>query len=956
MIEAAAVSLAGLYGRATMGAANPVELAACVPFLVFIGSLLQDNGQPKLTDAPAVLNLMRAVDVYARMHPDGTVPLNGRDIATTSNIITAVGIMLRVAPGAPHKMRERQDAAGSILGYSYKEMTKNRKMSGYQKEYCKYIRSVLQDPSSRAEVLRLASAMDHRVDEPDLVHSSNHSLSNESPNTPDWLRHWSFRNDGDPPLVERPDYFDKVREWFESSNEVLLLAGDSGNGKSTIAKESLQRCIMAVSGALLAYIDASNIHSFTRSLNKYVEGGPYINEKDAVDEFVRAIGTDEHRARGTVVLLDNAVAFEQIEQIAYWSPRVVITAEERLIPEDFPRANVRIDVESMELGAACELISWFRPNELPEAARFAGLVGSKPRIIVDCLGMYEPGDMTLTEMSDLIEEEQVRLIQRSGTSDRAVDRLYRTYFDRLESGDFVASILLACIAHLSVESVPASICGRTIEEFARLNPELGRPNATAISVYAKPLIRRYLVWREGSMICSHGVTTRLFRDVTAAKQADVVEAFVKAYFNLRPRRMKESIGHIYPELVKWAPTICAIIKNIPSVLVASIDSAQIDLLVADVRVGMTSLGRFEDYLDLIHSNNGISLGYIEYSQMLNACYSYGRLRRDEYVSMTKSFRESNPQVKVDLHSDSNLAMAEYKVRDFALKSQLKPSMHAVVLDEAAKTVSSVNYLWRICEISEWLGLGEIAKSAIAAVDRDTLIARPVVAGNAAGAAIRFYRRHPDVDALDSWYAYLRRVGDNEELTGSRLFEASLSGASAWLARGRIFDVASARDASDLFVVAAHDQVVVGYRRMALELFVEAQIIERLFGLVVESDQRRKLLQDLLASLDEPHLHCRLKIVEQYLILRDGMYSLKLGELHDLTVIARDDYEDIVGYSLGLSAQAMLLNGRNSRKGELRKLTRELSRVIESRFAFSGHTDVAEWLSRRISEGNLLVRI
>ncbi|MFD3425300.1 hypothetical protein [Nocardia fluminea] len=970
-VKAAAASIATLYGRKTMGAASPDELATCVPFVSLVESLVVED-ELDVANPAVLLALMKAIDTHARIRVDNSIPLGGREIDTVSKIVHAVGIMIRIDPAAPSGMRSRQDAAGSVLDYSYKEMTSQRKMPRYLEVYCEFLCATLRNAESRSEVLALLNVVNNRgleeknSDNPAAFVSGSQlvgrSLQSEGsqPFGLDWPQFQPHRGD-DPPLVERSNYFAKVKEWCESGREVLLLAGDSGNGKSTIAREAVQRFSSDKSGTRVAYVDASNVHSFIRTLNNYVVDGPFVSEKDAVDAFVMVIGSAEHQSSSTLVLLDNVATFEQIEQIALWAPRVLITAEEQLIPSDFQRPHHRVDIEPMELDVACELINWFRPDERHDSARFAECVGRKPRIIIDCLGMYEPDDMTLDGMSDLIDAEEARLIQRSGTGQRAVDRLYRDYFIRLESQDMAAAMFLACIAHLSLDSVPIDVSGRTLAEYAAQRPEYGAVSPGNARMYAKPLTRRYLVQRNQTAIRIHGVTAGLFRDVTRADRSEIIRAFIAAYFEFRKTTMTHTAGMIYPELVNWAPTICNVLRSIPVDVRNEFDRDKLSYLVADVRIGMTYIGRFKDYIGLIAAPMDDILTFREESERQIALYRFGMLSRSEFADCMENLKSKIPAPLAEFFLNLHRGFAQYQVREFAAKQGSLIRIETIPDESIAFTYRST-LIVTLIETMEWIGVGSVVLGLTHSVDQNELQRFPSMATEVSGMIVGVYSRQWNRSDATAWFTLLSELSHTHGSDESKFYDTHRLTAKAWLLRCSIIDDASAAAASGGFVEAARIQVDYGRRRDAVGLLSESLMINLMYfggpanyvGLDLDDD---RLLKGLLNTLDEPHIACRLSIVKEYVDCREGsVYSLDMTRLVHETDRAWNAYQDARGYRIGLASQVALLHKRNSRKTEMRTAMQRLSTFLHMRGGFTDVTDALQWIESSCVNRNFVLSV
>ncbi|MGW5216360.1 hypothetical protein ACWEQA_00690 [Nocardia sp. NPDC004085] len=972
-LRAAAQELTQLYNDASRGAVHLDQLGE-LTYLTALVSEALGPADPGVEDPAILLQMLCAVDGYAKAAANKVAKANRKGQRqhqpTDHDIARAVGDMILLDYDADHGLVARRASAGAKVGTKGREMhdtpdpQRRHKLPAYRRSYVGYLWKTLSTSESRQSVL-------NRLTTPELIESNEAKVSlpggkldsdriyseeNLAVAVPlpseDWLRVAGHTQSDGPPILERTDYLAKVREWVDRDGRVLLLAGDSGNGKSTIARQALAGGAQAPS---VYYIDAANVHSFTRTINRYLSGGSVVNIKEAVDRFVEMIARREGHIPAPIVFLDNVGNFSEVEPIAVWAPRTLITAEEKLIPNDFEHPHQTIDVEPLPVPLAHQLTAWFRPTESQDAvARFVHAVGCKPRIIVDCLGMFSADDMTLDEMSDLIVDEEARLIQQSGIGRRAVHRLYRSYFIRLESEDVLASLFLACIAHLGLDSVPMDICGRTLAEYVNANPEYGKLSAAAAKVYAQPLIRRYLITQDRAAIRVHGVTTQLFRDVTRDHRADVVRAFIAAYFEIRPRIVTESIGRMYPELVDWAPTICTILKQIPPAVLATIDRDQLNFLAADVRIGMRFLGRFEDYIEMVHTPNGISLGYIEYRELLYACYSFGVLDRVDFAQRLADFHDRTPLPTAELAINFEIARATYKMREFAADPASQILKREALRSPGDLALHKISMVVIICTAFEWLGIGNITRNIFDGINREEFSAYPAIACVLAEHAIEFFGNHGYTDMAETWYAFLSQFRDSSEVADSQAYEASIATGRAWIARSAIHEAATAHIASDAFVAAAHRKVRVGDRRGAARLYVEAVIIDRLFRLDYTDDPERRSLSQLLDSLDEPHLLCRLEIIDEFVSQAGSVYRLDLKHVADRTQRVKIQFQDARGYRMGVAAQVVLLRGRRTRKAELRSAIRELATQMALHRGIADEDEAIRWVEANCSDERFML--
>ena len=193
-------------------------------------------------------------------------------------------------------------------------------------------------------------------------------------------------------------------------------------------------------------VDGSGEMAIISSINR-ITGGSATQLAESVSELQRHIQRSDEWRR-YVVLIDNAKDWTLAGQICAAVPRSIITAEQDdFIPADIDHDFVHIDPPTIDL--AVDIAEWLRPDEPTQAIEdFVNAVGRKPRLIVDCLGMHNESEMSLEEMTVLINSEQSRIIQNRSNHERAVHVLYESYFERLDIRDPRAAQSLIAIAFL----------------------------------------------------------------------------------------------------------------------------------------------------------------------------------------------------------------------------------------------------------------------------------------------------------------------------------------------------------------------------------------------------------------------------------------------------------------------------------------------------------------------------
>lgn len=952
LLDAAADELDQLQSHASRGAWQVDQLKPLGNVRRFLQQFLPIAALD-LSDERQLYELLVTIDEYAQKYPMNDRDAPGRQKSSTTNIVQAVGIMIRLYDNSayPAKLEERWQKAATTVGFRNRRSVRpDRNNLLYRRKYLGYIRDRLRTPKDHAVIIEFIANRRAKVltgvGTPAVSERGIYGDLDKGPPPaakppvaltqalPDWLSLSGQGSEG-PPILERTADLADIQRWITSGGRVLLLAGDSGNGKSTLAKKSLENTKPSIP---IVYVDFANVHSLTRTINFYLPGLPILNVKEAIERFTEFVAKISVESPNCIVYLDNVADFSEIRPIVVWSARTLITAEERIIPNDFDYSHRTIDVGPLPAQVAQELVIWFRTDEALESVeRFVKNVGRKPRIIIDCLGMFAAEDLTLAEMSNLIEDEQARLIQQSGIGDRAVHKLYQRYFDELEGENMVGAMLLACIAHLSLDTVPFDVCSQVLIRYAQNNPEYGRMSAGAVKVHCKPLSRRYLITQDMSAINIHRVTAQLFRDVTKEYRTDIVQSFVDSYIELRHRVEKSNSSQSSPylELIPWAPPLCIILRNLPSNIIGNNNRLDMHVLVHDMHVGMAHIGRIEDaittmarYTSTKHTPKGGPLELLDAMAVIQARYEFGLSDREGYVRGLVNLLTQAPQTGAKPMILLDISRALYKIREYLDSPDGRLLLDA--MDEHEKITKDHLAVPVICAIYESVGHGRKALQIVQRVELDESSALPAQRAKFAASMVCLHSRLGKYQDAGRWYDMLLSLREYPQIADSKLYASELATAYAWYLRTGIHNEATATEASDAFISAAQHEFENGHRRAAADLYTESAIIDLICAIRVKTldattdDVHRKNLELLLYSIDEPHLLCRLATVNHYIAYRND--KTQVHELENITAKStRSDhhFQDARGYRLGLGAQILVLKELGTHPERLRKVRKEL---------------------------------
>ncbi|UGT64426.1 hypothetical protein [Nocardia asteroides] len=160
LLDAAANELAEFFPprNAKMAAFKMECLESLQALPALLGQIIPIE-EIDVSNPAQVYDVLVAIDRHARDNPTQDRDKPGIEKSSTTNIVQAVGVMIRLYDrhGYPTKLEERWQQAMKIVGY---DSTRHLRGSGklnvrYRKIYVKYIQEILSDPVGRRRVLSL---------------------------------------------------------------------------------------------------------------------------------------------------------------------------------------------------------------------------------------------------------------------------------------------------------------------------------------------------------------------------------------------------------------------------------------------------------------------------------------------------------------------------------------------------------------------------------------------------------------------------------------------------------------------------------------------------------------------------------------------------------------------------------------------------------------------------------
>lgn len=531
--------------------------------------------------------------------------------------------------------------------------------------------------------------------------------------------------------------------WLAGNATTLLVAGDTGNGKSTLARKALESRSIGI-GFKVVLLESSSALSLIQSISEF-SGTGASSIQEASSLLFESIG-DEPRY---VVILDNASDWSAVEAIVFRSTKCLITSESLLVPRDVEHDLLRID--PMDIPQSVELIRTFRQSaETGDAVVFAQLLGGRPRLISDVLGMFNEDDLSMRELINILRPESVDIIAQAGDtmSARAVHTLYRRYIESLEDDSPGAALLLGVIAWIGNSKVPMA----TVESFFLAAP--GRfsidpllVSKPLISVYLKRLQKRCLVDVKEGLVESHSVTLRIIRDCTPGYRLNfeylTVERYLRA--DLIDDFRDPDRHHLSISAIEWFwPMVVILVRG----NLKALQGELLNAFVAYAYSAMLQVGDFISLEPLVHrltSEQDKPWSASALSSIGQLAYEAGIVGRQLQGERILALLESD-----ELESD--IVRTEARIFQY-LQSGLHQHSKAhtgfvQVIHELVENGWDTNMSMALVRGLEWLGEDEIAILVCEETykRRTNFVQRLFVIS----CAIRIATKNGMVETVDSW--------------------------------------------------------------------------------------------------------------------------------------------------------------------------------------------------------------
>jgi len=674
-----------------------------------------------------------------------------------------------------------------------------------------------------------------------------------------------------PPFFERVNEQDQLKRWIRGRGKIMLLAGDSGNGKSSIAIETL-KLEKETEFFKIVTVDASTPYSFKNSMNDHVHQPASVDLPGVINKFTDFL---TGLPLLSILLIDNAPDWDTIKDLVWASHRAIVTAEEPIIPSNYAHAVIPVGPPTVEVATHIIKSAAFRPHATDEAAdRFAMAVNCNPRIIIDCLGMFSEENMTLDQMSEFVNFDADETLETAGTNERSVHKLYGIYFERISKAKRTTALCLETLAHLDQPVLPKSVLSETLVQLFQTS-EPGTLSPANVASPLKTLESRFLVELKQDEVHMHAVTMRLFRKVTAERRVAVFNAVIDGYAQHREDIASSSI--LVPGVIEWIPSLGRVLLNSTTSELMRWKQENADLVVSSLRRGLRQLGKFAELLIVVRFLGGQPqfaderLDYVETKKWAEAGYESGYLSRIRYQFMLEGDLENaNFRDELD-HVQTTYAWARtsYDLRNYL---QWAESQWRKISSGSPQASDDCFYhIARSRAITlEWLGNTWDAEKDYRQLINAMPTSADVDALDVARRGIACASKLGNLDRTKEWMDFAHKL--YERIRGTA--EEHVAGANYLIAQGwrhrlTIGDENNdGRLPRDNFFLGATALYSVGSRRAALEVFTEVVALDewvRLKSVQAEEDPLAQkvgyeLLDGLSRKIDEPHSENRLHLI------------------------------------------------------------------------------------------------
>ncbi|MEV0772759.1 hypothetical protein [Nocardia salmonicida] len=675
----------------------------------------------------------------------------------------------------------------------------------------------------------------------------------------------------------------ELLSWIESDVPAVVICGPTSVGKSRLAVDVVEACEDIPS---LIVIDASSPDRMIYSMLRYI--GHDRDSRYIEREFNESIlGKLE---RDSIVLIDNALDWESIEAIAYWSPRCIITSDRDFVTRatvniDFPHRVITLRPDFV---VAASIVRWYRPGDTGrDIDEFAFLTEGKLGVVVDCLNMFGEDELPLVDMIDMLQHGKDDTASLSwikyaeNDNPRAIHKIYAEFFRRLERQSADIARWLAILVHTGGSNIPVGVVEKTLENLLEAN------NAAAKSVTLaaiRELTERAMISHQGGMLKMSDLTRNMFLDSLGHYQSDIYRSMVGAHFDddiansttlaVPARHFSRSYTMEERLIEAWAQILTRALRGLSENELMSLQKAKIHA--AFVTVGGNTSVNLHAYINLMNYlirdcpdfvSRYISNEILENWYLL--LFHRGELSRGEFLAKTDVLFGG----EMDSVLASYRAFAGYRVkvfRDSALVKLLPRKIEeydslAEIFDQA---LSVVTIYYEIVRSISWTGY---ARRAVDFASRALVMRKSpyfhvltlVLMWQAVEIASVW-------DARDVLYSYvdterdflLSLAEDDVELARKTL---GFSRAIIWFMRSRIDDCGEfALLVRDHFVDMALTQRDREFWRDALHAYVEAVAIDEWMKCSLDYEGIDPVFESRLCrivdAVDEPHETDRLQVV------------------------------------------------------------------------------------------------
>ncbi|WP_262064039.1 ATP-binding protein [Streptomyces sp. STR69] len=394
--------------------------------------------------------------------------------------------------------------------------------------------------------------------------------------------------------VNRPELEAQFNSLMLDSKRIILLHGDAGTGKSTLARHLVRNFLKVDVDHYIPTVSGHSEDSLHESLATFLEArGKSTRGMDRFSlarEFKSLLkGSDGP----TIVLLDNIEEQVVLDSLVPTQPasRVIVTSRKLML--NASKVEGWIDVQNMNSAESRALVRLHTGNELNDrdVATLADALDRRPLAIEHGCALLRIGDETVQELCSTLQFDTAGLLDTAETSfaEAKLTTIYRNLLKKLSENDSSVDAVrlldvlafadtfvgLDVVMPIWQAAIPVPV-GRSRVSRQAANLAKRRLKAAMKELESLSLVR--IVEGEppnSDHLAIHGLTRAIIRGLRQDESMHVAERMLEeVLFLLDKAHWKggDSIGHM---LAHWGPSVRESLLSLGAISVEGVERLQV---------------------------------------------------------------------------------------------------------------------------------------------------------------------------------------------------------------------------------------------------------------------------------------------------------------------------------------------------------------------------------------------